>query len=76
MTGARSEGSPAAPGARGPVSMRQVAELAGVSVATVSNAINRPEIVTPKVRNRVKKAIRELGYVRNESARTLRTGAQ
>jgi len=54
--------------------MRQVAELAGVSVATVSNAINRPDIVTPKVRHRVKKAIRELGYVRNESARTLRTG--
>lgn len=56
------------------VSMRQVAELAGVSIATVSNAINRPEIVTPKVRTRVKKAIRELGYVRNESARSLRTG--
>jgi LacI family transcriptional regulator len=74
MSGSAQEGMPGGPTARGPVSMRQVAELAGVSVATVSNAINRPEIVTPKVRNRVKKAIRELGYVRNESARTLRTG--
>jgi LacI family transcriptional regulator len=57
-----------------PVSIRQVAALAGVSVATVSNVINRPEIVAQPTRDRVQSAITELGFVRNESARQLRAG--
>src|ERR1700734_1319913 len=57
-----------------PVSIREVAARAGVSVATVSNVINRPEIVAQKTRDRVQAAITELGFVRNESARQLRAG--
>ena len=57
-----------------PVSIREVAALAGVSVATVSNVINRPEIVAQQTRDRVQSAITELGFVRNESARQLRAG--
>jgi LacI family transcriptional regulator len=54
--------------------MRDVAALAGVSVMTVSNVLNRPEIVRPPTRQRVLDAIEELGFVRNASARRLRAG--
>jgi len=57
-----------------PVSIKEVAARAGVSVATVSNVLNRPEIVAHATRDRVNAAIRELGFVRNESARQLRAG--
>src|SRR4051812_1908286 len=56
------------------VRIKDVAERAGVSVATVSNTFNRPEIVSAGVQQRVRTASAELGYVRNESARALRTG--
>lgn len=56
------------------VSIRDVAELAGVSVGTVSNVLNRPDLVTPSTRDKVHSAIAELGFVRNESARQLRAG--
>lgn len=55
--------------------MRDVAELAGVSVGTVSNVLNRPDVVAPVTRARVQAAIAELGFVRSESARLLRAGA-
>ena len=57
-----------------PVSIKEVAAHAGVSVATVSNVLNRPEIVAQATRDRVNASIRELGFVRNESARQLRVG--
>lgn len=57
-----------------PAGIRDVARRAGVSVATVSNVFNRPEIVAAPTRARVEAAVRELGYVRNESARQLRMG--
>jgi LacI family transcriptional regulator len=56
------------------VSIRHVAAEAGVSVGTVSNVLNRPEHVAQHTRDRVNAAIRELGFVRNESARQLRAG--
>jgi LacI family transcriptional regulator len=56
------------------VSIRDVAARAGVSVATVSNSINRPDRVSPATRSRVLEVIDELGYVRSESARQLRAG--
>jgi LacI family transcriptional regulator, galactose operon repressor len=56
------------------VSIREVASHAGVSVGTVSNVLNRPEIVAPTTRARVQRAITELGFVPNESARQLRRG--
>jgi LacI family transcriptional regulator len=54
--------------------IRAVAERAGVSVGTVSNVLNRPDAVSPATRDRVQRAIEELGFVRNESARHLRAG--
>jgi LacI family transcriptional regulator len=57
-----------------PVSIREVAAAAGVSVGTVSNVLNRPEIVARPTRERVNAAIKTLGFVRNESARQLRAG--
>jgi LacI family transcriptional regulator len=56
------------------VSIKEVAAKAAVSVATVSNVLNRPEIVARPTRDRVNAAIKELGFVRNESARQLRAG--
>ncbi len=57
-----------------PVSIREVAAHAGVSVGTVSNVLNRPDIVAQSTRDRVHEAIKALGFVRNESARQLRAG--
>ncbi|WP_084105742.1 LacI family DNA-binding transcriptional regulator [Demequina sp. NBRC 110056] len=56
------------------VSVREVAALAGVSVGTVSNVLNRPDAVRPTTVERVQSAIRELGYVPNAAARQLRAG--
>jgi LacI family transcriptional regulator len=55
-------------------SIREVAKRAGVSLGTVSNVLNRPEIVAEETRERVKQAIEEIGFVRNGSARQLRAG--
>jgi LacI family transcriptional regulator len=55
-------------------SIRDVAELAGVSVGTVSNVLNKPSLVAEGTRTRVEDAIRSLGFVRNGSARQLRAG--
>src|SRR5256714_11679077 len=57
------------------VSVKDVAALAGVSVGTVSNVLNRPDRVSPEIRDRVSAAIASLGFVRNESARHLRAGS-
>jgi LacI family transcriptional regulator len=56
------------------VSVRDVAEAAGVSLGTVSNVLNRPERVSPATRRRVELAMGDVGFVRNESARHLRSG--
>lgn len=56
------------------VSIRDVAERAGVSVGTVSNVLNRPDRVSEAVVARVHDAIRATGYVRNDAARQLRAG--
>src|SRR5436190_786877 len=56
------------------VGIKDVARAAGVSVGTVSNVINRPQMVAEVTRDRVQAAIQQLGYVRSESARHLRAG--
>ncbi|WP_420749821.1 LacI family DNA-binding transcriptional regulator [Rhodococcus sp. O3] len=56
------------------VSMRDVAAAASVSVGTVSNVLNNPDKVAPATVERVHKAIRRLGFVRNDAARQLRAG--
>jgi LacI family transcriptional regulator len=55
-------------------SIKEVARHAGVSVGTVSNVLNRPEMVASETRQRVLDAIAALGFVRNEAARHLRSG--
>jgi LacI family transcriptional regulator len=56
------------------VSMKDVAMLAGVSLGTVSNVINSPDLVRAPTRERVITAIDKLGWVPNQSARQLRAG--
>jgi LacI family transcriptional regulator len=55
-------------------SIRDVAKLAGVSVGTVSNVLNRPGEVSADSVIRVQHAIEQLGYRRNDAARKLRNG--
>ena len=57
-----------------PVSIRDVAQAAGVSVGTVSNVLNRPDEVSAELVVRVSRAVDQLGYVRNDAARRLRKG--
>lgn len=51
-----------------------VAKLAGVSRAQVSNYFNRPELVSEGMNRRIRDAVEQLGYVPNETARRLRRG--
>lgn len=53
---------------------REVAAAAGVSQATVSNVLNRPEVVAPQTLARVKAVMESTGFIVNRSARTLRAG--
>jgi LacI family transcriptional regulator len=57
-----------------PAGIKAVAERAGVSVGTVSNVLNRPTQVGAATRERVERAMVELGFVRNSSASTLKAG--
>ena len=54
--------------------MRDVAERAGVGLATVSRVVNELGSVRPATADRVRAAIVELGFQRNEVARALRPG--
>lgn len=55
-------------------SIKDVAAAAAVSIGTVSNVMNRPQLVSQATRDRVEQTMAELGFVRNESARQLRAG--
>jgi LacI family transcriptional regulator, repressor for deo operon, udp, cdd, tsx, nupC, and nupG len=50
-----------------------VAKRAGVSTATVSRVLSRPEVVAPGTRRKVMRAVELLGYVPNSAAKNLRT---
>lgn len=56
------------------VTARDVARVAGVSVATVSRALTRPHEVAPSTRTRVLDTARGMGYRPNLTARGLITG--
>jgi LacI family repressor for deo operon, udp, cdd, tsx, nupC, and nupG len=62
-----------APGPRNNYNIREVAEAAKVSVATVSRTLQMPDVVAPQTRARVQAAIERLGYRPNAQARMLRT---
>src|SRR3954447_19541343 len=57
----------------GAPTLATVAEAAGVSRQTVSNALNSPELLRPDTLARVQEAIEALGYSPNRAARSLRT---
>lgn len=54
--------------------LHDVARLAGVSIKTVSNVIHDYPHIRPATRDRVERAIAELGYTPNLTARSLRSG--
>ncbi|WP_372455706.1 LacI family DNA-binding transcriptional regulator [Nonomuraea sediminis] len=54
--------------------MKDVASAAGVALKTVSRVVNGEPGVNPATAERVREAIEQLGYSRNESARVLRRG--
>ena len=55
-------------------SIQDVSRLAGVSVGTVSNALNKPERVREATLAKVNAAIDRLGFIRNDAARQLKAG--
>lgn len=56
------------------VSMRDVANHAGVSVATVSHVINKTRFVSPETATRVQESIKHLGYYPDPIGRIFKTG--
>ncbi|MEV8173617.1 LacI family DNA-binding transcriptional regulator [Microbacterium sp. NPDC079176] len=62
------------PPGRSKPSMADVAAHAGVALGTVSNTLNNPEKVREATRRKVLSSIAELGFVRNDAARSLAAG--
>ncbi len=62
-------------GSRTQPSMADVAAHAGVAIGTVSNTLNSPGKVREATRRKVLAAIAELGFVRNDAARSLAAGS-
>ena len=58
----------------GTASIKEVAEMAGVSIATVSRCMNDPDKVSEKTRIRVQDAILKTGYTPNTLAQNFRRG--
>lgn len=53
--------------------IKDVAQLAGVSISTVSNALSGRKYVSPEKQAAVMEAVRQLGYVPNINARLLKS---
>src|SRR5688572_30593175 len=51
----------------------EVAKRAGVSTATVSRVLSRPQVVSPETRQRVLQAVKAMAYAPNSAAKNLRT---
>ncbi|MEQ1901452.1 MAG: LacI family DNA-binding transcriptional regulator [Devosia sp.] len=56
------------------IGIRRLAEHLGLSIGTVSRALNNRPDVNPETRKRVLEAADELGYVPNQSGQSLRKG--
>ncbi len=54
------------------ITIKDVAREAGVSIATVSNALNGSDVVQPKTRDHVLDVARRLNYIPNANGRQLR----
>ena len=61
-----------AEGARGAAGVRMLAERLSLSVGTISNVFNKPEVVAEPTRQRVLNAASEIGYVPDRHASRLR----
>lgn len=61
-------------GRRGRATIREIAEIAGVSIATVSRVVNGRGEVSDETRELVQRVVRERGYTANRSARGLSAG--
>ncbi|WP_084010745.1 LacI family DNA-binding transcriptional regulator [Pseudofrankia sp. DC12] len=72
-SGTSGESGGPGPAPRRAPTLEEVAELAGVSRATVSRVVNGSSRVSPEARAAVTVAIAELGYVPNRAARSLVT---
>ncbi|HMI72717.1 MAG TPA: LacI family DNA-binding transcriptional regulator, partial [Solirubrobacteraceae bacterium] len=59
---------------RGAPTIRDVARHSGLSVATVSRVLNDMPIVSADTRDRVRRAVDELGFRRSATARSLSLG--
>lgn len=59
---------------RAKATIKDVAEMAGVSISTVSHVLNKTRYVSEDTQNKVKVAIEKLGYSPDASGRTFRTG--
>ena len=57
-----------------PVSIREIAKLAGVSNATVSRVLNGSSLVTPETTEQIQRIVKELKFVPNRSAAHLKQG--
>lgn len=55
------------------MTIKEIAKLAGVSVATVSRVINNTGSVKPETTEKIKEIIKEINYVPNSLARSLST---
>ena len=55
------------------VSMKDIALRCGVSVATVSKALNGQRDIGEETRSRIEQAAKEMGYMTNAAARALKT---
>jgi LacI family transcriptional regulator/LacI family purine nucleotide synthesis repressor len=55
------------------VSMKDISAVCGVSIATVSKALNGHKDIGEETTEMVRKAAKEMGYFPNSSARTLKT---
>ncbi|WP_329736524.1 LacI family DNA-binding transcriptional regulator [Catenibacterium mitsuokai] len=55
------------------ISIKEIAKLANVSVATVSRVINNNGRFSEATKERVEKIIKEYGYTTNIAAKSLRT---
>ncbi len=62
------------PVARKAVTLGDVARHVGVGLMTVSRALRKPELVSESLREKILKAVDELGYVRNRVASGLASG--
>lgn len=57
-----------------PVGIKDVAQCAGVSISTVSNALSGKKAVSPQLKKRVMDAVCQLEYEANPIGRQLKTG--